>query len=123
MDDEVFELGRLHCDLARRTRFWLCRFGCLVHKVVTEYYLPLSANPDVYLVHRPSIKTGQYPLTQEPIRSRGSTKPRRTTKPSKIRDVNFTHGPSALTPLAVVARLTVPAPRECRFCPTKGIDS
>jgi hypothetical protein len=26
-------------------------------RAVTEYYLPLSANPDVYLVHRPSIQT------------------------------------------------------------------
>jgi hypothetical protein len=28
--------------------------------------------------------------TQQPIQSRGSTKPRRAIKPSKIRDVNFT---------------------------------
>jgi hypothetical protein len=105
MDDEVFELGRLHCDLARRTRFWLCRFGCLVHKVVTEYYLPLSANPDVYLVHRASIKTGQYPLTQQPIPRRGSTKPRRVSKPSKIRDVNFIV--PARVPAAVFGNVSV----------------
>lgn len=29
-------------------------------------------------------------FTQQPIPSRGSTKPRRATKPSKIRDVTFT---------------------------------
>ena len=35
------------------------------------------------------VKIGQYPLTQQPTLSLGLTKPRHTTKPTKIRDVNF----------------------------------
>src|SRR5450759_1050704 len=55
------------------------------------------------LIISKSATEGQNPHTQQPIPIRPSTKPRHATKPSKIRDVNFTHGPSALTPLVAVA--------------------
>jgi hypothetical protein len=50
-------------------------------RAVTEYYLPLSANPDVYLMHRPSIKTEQYPPPNNQSPSAAQPSPTGGTNP------------------------------------------
>jgi hypothetical protein len=74
----LYQLSIVHNAVARR--------GTVI--VVTPAIPEPALTGAVFLTKKKPRPSG-YPLTQQPIPSRGSTKPRRAIKPSKIRDAEF----------------------------------
>jgi hypothetical protein len=70
MDDFVVRSRRLHCDKADKAGLWRWRLRRLVHKVVTGYYLTLSANTDIYVVRQPSSESGRARVKAERLEYR-----------------------------------------------------